>query len=360
MFLPAALSFLLASFAGGAAQNKTTGGAFEVRKIARGVYAVIRREPFSLWFNPNTVFIVGRKSVTIVDANITAAHTREVLAALRGITKKPARYVVNTHWHEDHIIGNRVYREAFPDVKFIAHRSALVDLPTVGAQNRRSSLENGASFVRLLRSSVEKGRNLADQNLTQEERAGYASDAFLIESYLAEAPAFEIVLPDVPVDDRFEIDDGERKIEILHLGKAHTAADLVVYLPRERIVASGDLVVHPVPLVGSTSYPLDYAATLENLLKLDARVTVPGHGPVMRDAAYARLMIRLLNSIKEQTEAAFRRGETLEEMRRKIDLEEFRRAFAGASQHRALIFENYVFLPATAAAYRQLKEKNGL
>jgi len=330
---------------------------FEVQKIAGGVYAVIRREPPSLWFNPNTVFIIGKKDVTVVDTNISSRYTQAVLAELRKLTDKPVRYVVNTHWHEDHIIGNRVYREAFPKVKFIGHKSTLEDLPTVGAANRRGSLENGGGFVRLLKNLIAKGENLDKQKLSEEERAGYESDIDLVESYLAESADFQIILPDITVENRMEFDDGQRKIEILHLGRAHTGADLVVRLPREKIVASGDLIVAPVPLVGTTSYPLEYGATLENLLRLRAEIIIPGHGAVQRDDSYARLMIRLLNSIKLQAEAAVKRGETLEQLRKSVNLDEFRREFAGASQHRALIFQNYVFLPATAAAYRRLTEK---
>jgi cyclase len=339
------------------AQNKNSNADFEVRKIARDVYAVIRREPPSLWFNPNTVFIIGKKDVIVVDSNISSAYTREVLAALRKITAKPVRYVVNTHWHEDHIIGNRVYREAFPDVQFIGHRSTLEDLPTVGAANRKGTLENGKGFAGFLKKQIEKGENLAGQKLTEEERLGYTSDIKLIESYLAEAPDFQIILPTVPVEDRLELTDGKRKIEILHLGRAHTGADLVVHLPQEKIVLCGDLIVYPVPLVGSTAYPLEYGATLEKLLALGAKIIVPGHGHVMRDDAYLKLMIRLLNSIKRQAESSLARGETLEQMRKSVDLEEFRRLFAGDSPHKSFIFQNYVFLPATAAAFRQANEK---
>ncbi len=358
-FAPVADFFILSLMLGWSVpgQNKTVAANFEVQKIAKDIYAVIRTEPPSLWFNPNAVFIVGKKDVTVVDSNISSEYTREVLAALRKITRKPVRYVINTHWHEDHIIGNRVYRDAFPAVRFIGHQSTLTDLPTIGAANRKGSIENGAGFVELLKSQIAKGENLVGQKLTEEERRGYSSDIKLIEAYLAEAPNFQIILPDLTVADKLELNDGKRKIEILFLGRAHTGADLVVYLPKESVVASGDLVVAPVPLVGSTSYPLEYGATLENLLKLNARVIIPGHGAVFRDDSYIRLMIRLLNSIKEQTEAAVRRGETLEEMRKSVNLEEFRKLFAGDSQHKSFIFQNYVFLPATAAAYRQLKEK---
>ncbi len=330
---------------------------FTIERIAPDVYAVIRTEPASLWFNPNTVIIVGKRFVTVVDTNISSAYTRDVLAALRKITRKPVRYVVNTHWHDDHIIGNRVYRDEFPGVEFIAHESTLTDLPTIGAANRKGSVENGPGFAAFLRKTVEKGENLAGNKLTEEERLGYLSDASLVESYLAESKDFEIVLPTRTVKDKMTIDDGKRKIEILFLGRAHTGADILVHLPKERIVASGDLIVSPIPLVGSTSYPLEYAATLEKLIEIRAKITIPGHGPIFRDDKYAKQMIKLLKSIKRQTEASYAKGENLEQMRKSVNLDEFVRMFAGESQHKRFVFDNYVFLPATAAAFKQLSAK---
>ena len=330
---------------------------FAVERLADGVYALVRTEPASLWFTPNNVFIIGRSGVVVVDSNITSEQTREILAELRRITDKPVRYVVNTHWHEDHIIGNRVYRDAFPGVKFVGHRSTLTDLPEIGAANRKSSLQNGRGFVGLLEGKLEKGENLAGQPMADEERLGYASDVKLVSAYLAESANFDIILPTVLVDDRLELDLGDRKVDVLHLGRAHTGADLVIHLPKEKIAIAGDLLVHPVPLVGSTSYPVEYAATRERLRALNAKTIVPGHGPVMRDSGYLGAMIQLLASIRKQTEAAFARGETLEQMRQSIDLEPFRKRFAGDSQHKSLIFKNYVTLPAIAAAHKQLSEK---
>src|SRR5688572_1667994 len=276
-------------------QSANTTRKFKVNKIAEGIYAIIRTEPASLWFNPNNVFIIGKRDVIVVDSNITSEHTRAVLAELRKLTDKPVKYVVNTHWHEDHIIGNRVYRDAFPGVQFIGHRSTLTDLPTVGEGNRKSSLQNGRGFVGLLEGKLEKGENLAGQKLTEEERLGYASDIDLVSMYLAESKNFEVILPTILVDDRLDISQDRRRIEVRYLGKAHTGADLIVYLPDEKIVITGDLIVHPIPLVGSTSFPLEYAATLEILLALESKIMVPGHGPVMRDKEYLRSMIGLLN-----------------------------------------------------------------
>src|SRR5688572_26024605 len=77
---------------------------FDVEQVADGVYAVIRREPPGLWFDANNVFIVDSAGVIVVDSNVSPASTREVLASLRRITDRPVRHVVNTHWHEDHVL----------------------------------------------------------------------------------------------------------------------------------------------------------------------------------------------------------------------------------------------------------------
>lgn len=334
--------------------SSSDASSFTVQQVGKGIYVLVRKEPASLWFNPNNTFIVGDDHVIVVDSNISSEYTREVLAELKKITDKPVKYVINTHWHEDHIIGNRVYRDAFPDVKFIGHRSTLTDLTTIGAANRKGSLQNGRGFVGQLEALIEKGENFEGQKMTDEERAGYTSDIKLVSSYLGESPKFEIILPTVLVDDHLELIQGKRRIEILFLGRAHTGGDIVVHLPDEKIVVTGDLIVHPVPLVGSTSYPLEYAATLEKLKALNAKTWIPSHGPVMRDDRFIRSMIALMKSIKLQTEAAAKRGETLEQMRKSVDLEEFRKIFAGDSQYKSFIFKNYVTLPAVGAAYKQL------
>jgi cyclase len=121
---------------------------------------------------------------------------------------------------------------------------------------------------------------------------------------------------------------------------------------------AGDLVVAPVPLVGNPqSHVREWALTLGKVIALRPSVIVPGHGPVMRDDSFVRTLAEMFASISKQAEAAVARGETLEQARRSVNLEEFRKAFAGDSQLRSFLFHNYVAVPAVAAAYRQASAK---
>ncbi|HKO58396.1 MAG TPA: MBL fold metallo-hydrolase, partial [Thermoanaerobaculia bacterium] len=189
--------------------------------------------------------------------------------------------------------------------------------------------------------------------MTDEERLSFESDVAAAERYFAAAPAFEPIMPTITIDDELTLVRGARTIEIRHLGRGHSGADLVVWLPKERIAITGDLVVWPVPLVGSTSFPRQYAAALQKLLALKPAVFVPGHGPVMHDDAYVQTMARLLEAIATRTEAAAKRGETLEQARKSVKLDDFRAAIAGDSKLKQLIFDFYVAGPGVAAAYRQ-------
>ena len=328
---------------------------FEVQKIAEGVYAVVRKDLPGLMVDANNVFIINEEDVVVVDSNGAPSITREVLAALRKLTDKPVRYVVNTHYHDDHIRGNQVYREAFPNVEFIGHAFARAYLPAEGAANRKEFLEGAPRFRDAMASLMGKNKSLGGWDLTEEERASYQSDIRLINLVLSEGAQAETILPTITVEDRLTLHrGGGRVIDILHPGNGHTAADLVVYLPKEGVLATGDLVVAPVPLVGNPqSHVREWAATLGKLVALRPSVIVPGHGPLMRDDSYVRTLAEMFASIAKQSEAAVARGETLEQARRSVNLEEFRKRLAGESRVRQFAFSMYVAGPAVAAAFRE-------
>jgi cyclase len=333
---------------------------FEVVKVADGVFAAIRKEPSTLTTNANSVFIINDDDVVVVDTTLTPGSAKELLAALRRLTNKPVKYVINTHWHDDHIMGNQVFRDAFPGVEFIAHAQTREYLPTTGLANRKQAMsEQGyPGFIASLRSQLEKGESLFGGPMNEEERAGFASAIQIAERYMAENPGAQVVLPTVTLEDHLTLYRGSRTIDIRYLGRGHTSGDIVVHLPKEGVLITGDLVIWPVPYVGSPqSHPGDWSATLEKLIALRPSAIIPGHGPVLHEDAYLKLMARLFASIKQQVEAAVARKETLEQTRKSVNLDEFRTLFAGDSRMRRLIFANYVRGPAVEAAFRDASAK---
>lgn len=341
--------------AGVPAPNPAAAAGFKVEKLADGVYAAIRTDPPGLMVDANSLFIVNDSDVVVVDAPEASA---EMIEALRKITGKPVSFLVNTHWHDDHVIGNAAWRKAYPGIRFIGHASLREYLPRTGLNNRKQMIEGAPQFAGQMQAQMDKGKNLRDEPISDEERSSYTSDIGLVKHYMAVVPGTETVLPDIDVEEGLTLTRGKRHIEVRHLGNGHTKADLVVWLPNEGIAATGDLVVWPVPLVGGDqSHVRDWPGTLDALLALSPAIFVPGHGPVMRNPDYVKEERDLFTGINTQVAAAVARGDTLEATRKAVDLSAFRQQFAGESKVRQFAFGMYVAGPAVESAYRDATAK---
>src|SRR3954454_21766116 len=112
----------------------------EIVQLGSGVFAAIRKDPLSLAVNSNSLIIVRDSNVVVVDAQFTRAATQETIAAIRTITDKPVGYVINTHWHDDHVAGDQVYQDSFPGVHIVMQENTAADFATLGVENRKQQV----------------------------------------------------------------------------------------------------------------------------------------------------------------------------------------------------------------------------
>lgn len=336
-----------------AARADNVPAGIDVQKVADGVYAAIRREPPGVFVDANSVFVITADGVVVVDANLTPGSARECLAALRKLTDKPVTHVINTHWHFDHTVGNQVYRDAFPAAEFIASERARATFAARCEENRTLYLGEGPKYAAQLREQVQKNTSFFGTPMADDERASYLSAAGLIDRFVLEAKDFRPILPTLTISGELTLHRGGRTIEIRVPGRGHTDTDLVVFLPAEGVLVTGDLVVAPVPLTGDQSFIGDWVHTLDALAALDPAIIVPGHGPVLQGQSYLLQMRELLASIVTQVKAAAARGETLEQTRASVRLTDFRQRFCGGSKALELIFANYVSGAGVAKAYAE-------
>jgi glyoxylase-like metal-dependent hydrolase (beta-lactamase superfamily II) len=147
---------------------------------------------------------------------------------------------------------------------------------------------------------------------------------------------------------------GKREVRILWLGRGNTGGDAIIYVPDSRVVMTGDLVVSPTPYAYG-SYLTEWRQTLHRLMDLDATAIVPGHGPVQRDWAYIKRLDALLGAVLAQVAQGESQGRSLADIRKTLDVEEFRRQFCGDDQERSLAFKIGFVEPATERAYQESK-----
>src|SRR5918995_3713170 len=254
----------------------------ELVRLDSGVFAAVRTEPLSLAVNSNSLIIVRDKDVVVIDAQFTRAATQQTIAAIRKVTKKPVGYVINTHWHDDHVAGNQVYRDSFPSVRFIVQENTAADLPTLGATNRRNQVEGAPAAAHRFERLLSIGLGIDSTPVTPQERTAVTSAIRIVRQYLKEAPGFRPITATDTVQQRLTLGHGAERIDLRWFGNGNTRGDLVVHLPSRGILATGDLVVAPIPFAFN-SYPASWTKVMDSLLALEPRVIVPGHGPVMRD-----------------------------------------------------------------------------
>lgn len=217
-------------------------------EVAKGVYLFLSKPYGEVGLDGNAVAILSRDGVLVFDSNGTPAASAAVLAEIGKLTDKPVRYVVNSHWHWDHWYGTETYTKAFPDVKVVAHEKTRAMMAGPAIEFNRPGLETQLPGYL---ASLEK-RAAADRQLQP------ALDEARF--FLEQKKNARLVLPTVTYTDRLELTLGERTIHVLHHDRAVTPGDAFLYLPAEKILIAGDLLVNPVPFALS-SYPTGWLRT---------------------------------------------------------------------------------------------------
>src|SRR4051812_8997375 len=165
----------------------------EIVPLGHNVYAVIRQEPMTLALNANSLIVVRDSDVVVVDAQFTRAATMETISAIRKITPKPVRYVINTHWHDDHLAGDQVYQDSFPGVHFVMQENTATDLVTLGAPNRKSQVEGAPPVVDRFEHLLSMGLGMDSTPATPLEHSALETAVQIVRQYVKEAPGFRAV-----------------------------------------------------------------------------------------------------------------------------------------------------------------------
>jgi cyclase len=274
---------------------------FDMEPLAEGVYAAIARPRSPI--NCNALVVVYDEGVLVVDTHSRPSSARALIDQIRTVTDKPVRYAVNTHFHWDHAQGNFAYPVAFPkQVAIVSSEATRENLASMGIQRVKQQLADAPATIAGLRKQL---ATATDTGL----RARLEDEIAQQESYVAELTGFELTLPDLTFDRSLILHRKGRDIYLLFLGRGHTSGDVVVYLPKEKVVATGDLLHGWLPFMAD-SFPVDWVATLDQLDKLPFDRFVGGHGGVKPRSHLATFRNYLAELIAE-TRHARQRGEAL-------------------------------------------------
>lgn len=204
-------------------------------QIGMGLYA------YTAEGDPNTGIIVGDDGVMVIDAQATPAMAGDVITRVAKVTDKPVKYVLLTHYHAVRALG----ASAFKGAEILASNATRDLIAERGKQDMDSEI---GRFPRLFRAA--------------ETISG-------------------LIWPTITFPDQISVWLGRREVRIVHIGRGHTAGDVIAIVPDAGVVFSGDLVEHKSACYCGDAYFTDWLATLDHLAELQAKALLPGRGATL-------------------------------------------------------------------------------
>jgi glyoxylase-like metal-dependent hydrolase (beta-lactamase superfamily II) len=226
--------------------------------------------------DPNTGIIVGDDAVLVADTQATPAMAQDVVRRIREVTDKPIKYVVLTHYHAVRVLG----ASGFKPQEIIASQDTYELIVERGEQDKASEI---GRFPRLFRDveSVPPG----------------------------------MTWPTITFNRKMTVWLGKLEVQLLQLGRGHTKGDTVVWLPKDRVLLSGDLVEFDATPYAGDAYFKDWPKTLENVAALKPTALVPGRGPALlgeeRVAAGLKATGGFIADVRASVEAGVAAGKDL-------------------------------------------------
>ncbi|MGA7386680.1 MAG: MBL fold metallo-hydrolase [Pseudolabrys sp.] len=240
-------------------------------QIGMGLYA------YTAEGDPNTGIIVGDDGVMVIDAQATPATAGDVIARVGKVTDKPVKYVLLTHYHAARALGASAFRGA----EILASNATRDLIAERGKQDMDSEI---GRFPRLFRAA--------------ETISG-------------------LTWPTITFPDQISVWLGRREVRIIHIGRGHTAGDVIAIVPDAGVVFSGDLVEYKSACYCGDAHFIDWLATLDHLAELQANALLPGRGAMLTSPEMVKEGIELtsdfISTLYNSVQESVTKGRSLKE-----------------------------------------------
>ena len=241
---------------------------FRLDTLAAGVYAAIHNDSGGYAICNAGIIDLGDRTL-VFDCFMTPEAARDLKRAAEEVTGHPVSFVVNSHCDNDHIRGNQVF---VPGAEIISTSWTRQAIAASEPEQIRYEQENAPNRL--------AGLEQQWKTASPEERSELLMWIGYYRGMIASHPELRLTLPTLTFDDTLSLYGTARTVMLRAMGKGHTESDLVLYLPREKLLFAGDLLfVGRHPWLGD-GFPWEWKETLRSMSGWDIKRVVPGHGPV--------------------------------------------------------------------------------
>ncbi|MBN1285943.1 MAG: MBL fold metallo-hydrolase [Anaerolineae bacterium] len=269
-----------------AKEDRFTSKYFALDRLAEGVWATLStgRMAFS---NAGIIDIGGR--TLVFDALNTPSGGADLCAAAEALTGRRPAVLINSHWHDDHYLGNQAFPAETPILCTTRTRELIIE-------SIDELLEEIPAYVEITEKELADLRAKRESEQDAAARAALDTEIWLTEKFLAEAPNIAPRIPDQTFEKQVTFYGEQRRAELITFGRGHTDSDAILWLPDDGIVFAGDLLFcGRYPWAGHSD-PGAWLERFDDLDRLAPAVVVPGHGPLATPAAFddSRTFLKVL------------------------------------------------------------------
>ena len=279
--------------------QKTDYPDFTIQKLADGIYAAIAKNGGHAICNAGIIDLGD--ATLIFDPFMSVQAATDLKLAADQLTHHPVKYVINSHYHNDHIGGNQVF-EGASIISTYRTRDLI-------AENQPAEIEWGKT------TAPDRLKKYTDADVSK--LSGHVLEEHIMwkgyyETYIISNGVLKVVLPNITMDDELNLYGSKRHVQLISNGAGHTESDLFLYLPEEQIVFAGDLLfIQNQPWIGDGDTE-KWESTLTKISSLAVKSIVPGHGPVGTLSDIEK-MEDYFHNVQETAQEYFNKGISPEE-----------------------------------------------
>ncbi|WP_042150232.1 MBL fold metallo-hydrolase [Paucisalibacillus sp. EB02] len=258
---------------------------FTLEKVSRNAYAAIAKEGSGSVANAGFVDL-GGKSI-VFDTFNTQQASEDLKTFAESITNHPVTWVINSHWHGDHIRGNQSFKERTIISSGITF-SKIKELHPSRINTQKNDLQGLSNYIKSLQSQ-----------LTHSEDKRLAYQINFLKELEKSLPTLELILPNQTFTSELSFHGENCNAKLFTLGGGHSVCDSVLYIPEDKVIFMGDLLfVKCHPTFFEESNPSIWVEILRRIEGLEFDIAIPGHGPVGTKEDVTKL-ITYITDIKE-------------------------------------------------------------
>lgn len=316
----------------------------ETKALAPHVHLVYRPIPTNAPYEGNSIVIEQSDGLVVVDAGGSPVSGRHIADSIKRFSSKPVKFLIYTHYHGDHNLGAGELLKQWPHLTIVATE-----------QTRANMLGKSMDYIKTYDTdyagAIEFSRKqMSDTSLPEAVRRGRAQYVEAGPSIVAGYHNLRAFAPTVTFSERFSIPDNDEPVEVAYLGNANTDGDAVIWIPHERILCAGDIVVSPIPYAAA-SYPAPWLSVLEKIGQYDFAQLVPGHGDVQTDRRYLDRLTSVLRRVRTTVGELAKQGKSLDDIYKEAHFDDIAAEFAGDDAWLRKLFDGFFLHSLIKNAY---------